>query len=271
MKQKTGALIILLCLIGLASALAADPLSYTVQKGDTLYSIARQHGVSVDALSSLNGIKDPTKVLPGTRLLIPGTAQPSVHVVKKGDTLYGIARQYSVTVAALQSANKLSGSTIKEGQRLIIPGGASAAAATPGTSGVTVPSGPTVSPPLNKTYSIAVPGLWPAGGELSYLQGKLKGASIGVKPGDSISAIRAGTVVSAGPFRSFGKVAFVQASDGLIYVYGGAGDLLVSPGDSVRKGSLLGKAEADGDGKATVYFFVFKGADSLDPRSIPRD
>jgi septal ring factor EnvC (AmiA/AmiB activator) len=63
----------------------------------------------------------------------------------------------------------------------------------------------------------------------------------------------------------------VQAGDGLIYVYGGAGELAVSIGDSLRKGSLVGKAEADGDGKATVYFFVFRGADSLDPRSIPRD
>jgi LysM repeat protein len=271
MKQKTRTLVILLCLMGLASAIAADPLSYTVQKGDTLYSIARQHGISVDALSTLNGIKDPTKVLPGTRLLIPGASGPTVYVVKKGDTLYGIARQFSVTVTALQSANKLSGSTIKEGQRLTIPGGSGAAAVATGTGGASAPGAAAVSAPLNKGFSIAVPGLWPAGGELSYLQGKLKGASIAVKPGDSISAIRAGTVVSAGPFRSFAKVAFVQAGDGLIYVYGGAGDLAVSPGDSVRKGSLIGKAEADGDGRATVYFFVFKGADSLDPRSIPRD
>jgi spore germination protein YaaH len=64
MKQKTRTLVILLCLMGLASAIAADPLSYTVQKGDTLYSIARRHSVSVDALSSLNGIKTLPRCFP---------------------------------------------------------------------------------------------------------------------------------------------------------------------------------------------------------------
>ncbi|HOX92389.1 MAG TPA: peptidoglycan DD-metalloendopeptidase family protein [Spirochaetales bacterium] len=114
-------------------------------------------------------------------------------------------------------------------------------------------------------------GMWPVSGELSRIQGKLAGAAIATKPGVSISAVRAGTVISAGPFRSFGNMAFVQASDGLVYVYGGAATLRVRVGDVVRKGSVLGLAEADGDGKASVYFFVFRGGDSMDPEKAPRD
>jgi septal ring factor EnvC (AmiA/AmiB activator) len=82
-------------------------------------------------------------------------------------------------------------------------------------------------------------------------------------------AIRSGTVISAGPFRGFGLVAFVQSSDGLVYVYGGAASLSVKTGESVRKGSTIGKVGTDGE--TAAYFFTFKGADTIDPGTAPRD
>jgi len=97
----------------------------------------------------------------------------------------------------------------------------------------------------------------------------LKGVAIASGGASGIQAIRAGTVISAGPFRGFGQVAFVQAADGLVYVYGGAADLSVRVGDAVRKGSIIGRTAAEKDSSA--YFFVFKGADTIDPDSVPRD
>ncbi len=259
-----------LLLIVFACAVAgAQATKHVVAKGETLYSIARHYGVSVDSIISANGIKDASKILPGLSLIIPGTLATRSYIVQKGDTLYSIARAHGMSVDELKSINTMTGSTIVPGQSLLVR--TPDAAPSPPVS-VAPSTKPVPEPQAPKASASAVSaGMWPVSGELSRIQGKLAGAAIATKPGVSISAVRAGTVISAGPFRSFGNMAFVQASDGLVYVYGGAATLRVRVGDVVRKGSVLGLAEADGDGKASVYFFVFRGGDSMDPEKAPRD
>jgi len=80
-----------------------------VQKGDTLYAIAKAHNMSVDDLKKLNGLTSDTiyvgKVL---KLKAVGTN----HIVKKGDTLYAIAKKYGTTIEKLQELNKMGKSTL---------------------------------------------------------------------------------------------------------------------------------------------------------------
>ena len=111
---------------------------YVVRTGDTLYSIARRFGVSVQLLAQVNGIANPRYIRVGQRLIIPrdGTTvptptpvpsgpNPTVYIVKRGDTMYSIARRFHTTVQALALANKIvNPSRIYVGQRLVIPGGA---------------------------------------------------------------------------------------------------------------------------------------------------
>ena len=53
---------------------------------------------------------------------VPATAAPRIHVVGQGDTLWGISRQYGVTVSAIEDANKLADpGRLKIGQQLVIP------------------------------------------------------------------------------------------------------------------------------------------------------
>ncbi len=249
-------------------AAAADPLVHTVQKGETLYAIAKRYDISVESLMKANVIADPGRLFVGMKLSIPGSAAAPVqavpeaatkpgptmeYVVAKGDTMYGIAKAHGVSVEAILKASGLSGTTIKPGQKLRLPVSSTAPAVKP----------PASEPAATRDTS------WPASGQVSYLQGKLKGVSIDVEPSAPIMAIRSGTVISAGPFRGFGLVAFVQASDGLVYVYGGAAALSVKTGESVRKGSTIGKVGAEGE--TAAYFFIFKGADTIDPGTAPRD
>jgi membrane-bound lytic murein transglycosylase D len=129
---------------------------HRVRRGETLSSIARKHGVSVASLQKANNLRGSV-IHPGTNLVIPrggsaasaatvaaarpevaaqvaertpaaAAAQPRVHTIKSGDTLWGVARQHGVTVPALAAANDLTtNSRLTVGTRLQIPGGGAAA------------------------------------------------------------------------------------------------------------------------------------------------
>ena len=90
---------------------------YTVQKGDTLYSIAIKNGTTVDKIKALNNLN--TNVLSvGQKLIIPTSS--SIYIVKKGDTLYSIAKSNNTTVDVIKKTNNLSTNTLSIGQKLII-------------------------------------------------------------------------------------------------------------------------------------------------------
>lgn len=97
---------------------------YTVQKGDSLWKIANQFGVSVDDIINLNNLSS-TILQIGDQLLIPSTTdiEPSnIYVVQKGDSLWKIANQFGTTVDEIIAANGLTSTTLSIGQQLFIPG-----------------------------------------------------------------------------------------------------------------------------------------------------
>lgn len=106
---------------------------HVVRRGETLWSIARQHSISMDNLASTNGITRNSTLSVGQVLSIPGTAtlasidagaiaaEPTTYVVRKGDTLSRIANKFRVSIADLLGWNSLKPtSIIKPGQRLVM-------------------------------------------------------------------------------------------------------------------------------------------------------
>jgi membrane-bound lytic murein transglycosylase D len=130
-----------------ASAQDDGPENYAVKPGDTLDRIARLTGSSVGEIQRANGLTS-SRIVPGQMLQVPGTpADPAksrkvaqeksgrrdstiVHVVRKGDTLYDIARSYNISTATLKRWNALKHNRIYAGQELVIyPGRLSASSA----------------------------------------------------------------------------------------------------------------------------------------------
>ena len=100
---------------------------YTVEKGDSLYSIARRFGVTVQEIIDANNLVSNTLSV-GQSLIIPGISAgddletvPTTYTVEKGDSLYSIARRFGVTVNDLKNANSLTSNLLSVGQVLIIP------------------------------------------------------------------------------------------------------------------------------------------------------
>ena len=133
-RSVAGSLLAVVLLASVATpAAAGDDL--IVERGDTLWDIALEHGTTVDALAALNGIEDPSFIRIGQRIVLrppsapsptppasPASPAPITHVVQPDETLWGIALHYGTTVTALVEANQiLNPSLIRIGQPLAIP------------------------------------------------------------------------------------------------------------------------------------------------------
>ena len=86
----------------------SSEINYVVKKNDTLSGIASKYGTTYQKLASYNNISNPNKIYTGQIIKIPGNASisPSTYVVKKGDTLSGIASKYGTTWQNLYKKNK---------------------------------------------------------------------------------------------------------------------------------------------------------------------
>lgn len=101
---------------------------HIVQRGETLFSIARQYGGTVDGITHANGIPDPRQIYVGQRLVIPGNAGDASgvatlpYIVEAGDTLASIARRHLTTWQTLIQVNRLlSPDVVYAGQVIQVP------------------------------------------------------------------------------------------------------------------------------------------------------
>lgn len=116
-----------------------ETMTYTVQKGDSLWKLANQFGTSVAAIRELNNLTSDILRI-GQTLQIPvagnNVEESILYTVQKGDSLWSIANRYNTTVNAIRTLNNLTTDVLQIGQVLRIPGK------------------PTESNPSGRTYTV---------------------------------------------------------------------------------------------------------------------
>ena len=93
--------------------------TYTVVRGDTLYSVARKNNISIDRLRELNNLT--SDILRVGQVLKLNDSDINKYIVKLGDTLYSIANTFNTTVDTIKKLNNLTSNLLSIGTELIIP------------------------------------------------------------------------------------------------------------------------------------------------------
>ena len=97
--------------------------TYIVKKGDSLYSIAKKFNTNVEVLKKLNNLNNNSLSI-DQKLKVPVTdsniSTNQTYIVKKGDSLYSIAKKFNTTVNNIKKKNNLTSNSLSIGQKLII-------------------------------------------------------------------------------------------------------------------------------------------------------
>jgi lipoprotein NlpD len=274
---------------------AAQPVPaghYVVKRGDTLYSIALEHGADYRDVAQWNRLEDPTKISIGQALRVtPPEGQPAIQIgaARGAVPLEGRPLEGASTAPPGQGdgGTKIAPKALRlpySDQNLALlqqgdPAGASAAVPKPAAAVPSVaPAGP--KPEAAKPESAAVDRdpdaidfIWPAKGSLlaGFSEPSSKGVDIGGKPGDPVVAAAAGQVLYTGTgIRGFGKLIVIRHDGGFSSVYAHNREILVKEGQAVTRGQRiaeLGDSDAD---RPKLHFEIRKSGKPVDPlRYLP--
>ncbi len=97
------------------------------------------------------------------------------------------------------------------------------------------------------------------------------GIKIAAKPGEPVRTVAEGSVIYAGPFRSYGNVVIVDHTKGFFTIYGFLREIQVAVGDKLAEQGVIGAAGKDtqassGTGQNAVYFEIRQGTAAVDPQ-----
>ncbi|MBN1526690.1 MAG: peptidoglycan DD-metalloendopeptidase family protein [Candidatus Omnitrophica bacterium] len=177
------------------------------------------------------------------------------HTVKSGETLWRISKMYGVDIGSLAQANSLSNSTLKVGQRLVIPS----------------PSARVREPVCYAAVKESF--AWPVRGTVISRFGttidkaRNKGIDIRAAEGSDVRASRAGKVVFCDDkLKGFGKTVILDHGDDFQTVYAYNSRIVVTPGTVVAQNDVIAKAGATGRAKQpSVHFEIRKDGEPQNP------
>ena len=243
-------------------------IKYKVLEGDTVGSIAEKFDISEDAVRWQNGLDEKAKIKVGETLeILPVTGMS--HKVSKGDTVYSIAKRYDIDPQPIVNYpfNSFSNDETFElaiGQILIVPDGIKPKArVTPRIRQLTPDAGTVVA-----SGQFA----WPSSGKITQrFVWYHKGIDIANKSAPSVLAADSGTVLGAGWLDGYGygNRIIIDHGNGYKTVYAHLSRAYVVPGQTVRRGDVIGKMGSTGRSTGIhLHFEVIRNGVYLNPLSV---
>lgn len=269
-----------------ALAAGVPPGHYMIKRGDTLYSIALEHGADYRDVARWNQLDDPTKISVGQVLRVtPPAGETSVQVGAARGQAPLQARPLDGAGTAQQGRG--DGSTKVAPKALRLPyseenlallSRGDAAAAAPTLKPVAVAPSAAPAKPEPPTAAVdrdpeSLDFIWPARGGLlaKFSEPSSKGVDIGGKPGDPVLAAAAGQVLYTGTgIRGFGKLIVIRHDNGFSSVYAHNREILVKEGQNVARGQRIAEmGDSDAD-RPKLHFEIRKSGKPVDPlRYLP--
>lgn len=277
-----------------AAAAMVGKDGYVVKKGDTLYSIALDHGLDYRDLVAWNALENPNRILVGQALRVrpPGSSNGSDAVVVRPVATASAVEQRSLEAAgdplkrepkagkepySDQALARAQAQAVAQ-QKPVEPVPAVAPAVAPvvakpeakpaarGESKPDVPVEPSTADAGMGSEEIVW--IWPASGKLvgTFSEGGNKGVDIAGKAGDPVLAASGGKVVYSGTgLRGYGKLVIVKHNNNYLTAYAHNQTVLVKEGQSVGKGQKIaemGNTDAD---QVKLHFEVRRQGKPVDP------
>ena len=206
---------------------------YEVKKGDTLYSIALEHGVDYRELAQWNSLEDPAKIRIGQVLRTKPEEGRGAQV------------------------SKVAISRPLEWRPLDAPAAAKPAAVPP------------KAPPVPATDGDVLKFVWPAKGKViaAFEQTRGKGVDIDGRVGDPIVASAKGKVTYVGSgIRGLGKLLIIQHSDEYLTVYAHTSQIVVKEQQVVERGQKIAEVGTSDAERPMLHFQIRKLGRPLDPK-----
>ncbi|MDC0033020.1 M23 family metallopeptidase [Alphaproteobacteria bacterium] len=276
-----------------------------VRRGDSLYLLARRHGVALRGLIRTNKLNPPYVIHPGQRLKLPVSRY---HVVANGQNVYQIAQRHGVDMSSLVRINKIQPPyRVSRGQRLRLPDSkvSKILAYRPRSSSSreamhSHPESkwvirPPYLPPQNRSRGVAIQRslgkpdpqpikapppragrkfLWPLRGRIIESFGARAGGlhndgiNIAARKGTSIRSAENGVVVYTGnQLQGFGNLVLVKHAGGWMSAYAHSSIILVNRGDFVRRGQTIARVGRTGNvSRPQLHFELRRGDRAVNPK-----
>ena len=263
-----------------AADVAANKVrDYTIQDGDTIYGLAAKFGVTAQTIVWANSLANADRLALETQIKVPSTSGV-LHTVKEGDTLSSIAQKYSATREEILG---FKGNEIKDadalalGMEIMVPGGVKPVEApirlasaqpslNPAPRAAAAPL-PVAAPPATATGQMT----WPTYGPIySWFSAGHKGLDISPSYGTPVSAADSGVVASTTYDRwGYGYLITVDHGNGYSTWYAHLSEILVSPGQRVGRGEVVGRVGMSGYATGPhLHFEVRAGGVPVNPLNV---